>query len=259
MSGKLRVQTVAERTDLDVGKAEAPLVASWPPFVLADPVAERYWDRVLGDFAAWQLLAFDDRGELAAVGHSVPFHWSGRPGDLPDGWDATLIQAVTDLEAGRTPTALAGLSITVAETHRGRRLSRQLVEALRTMAAGGGLADLVIPMRPTLKHRYPLIPMEQYLTWTRPDSRPFDPWLRVHLSLGAEIIRVCPASMVITAPVAQWERWTGLALPGSGRYVVPGALVPVEVDVDRDEGRYVEPNVWVHHRLGGQGRVATTA
>ena len=55
----------------------------------------------MGDFAAWQLLAFDDSGELAAVGHSVPFHWSGHPADLPDGWDAVLTQAVTDHDAGR--------------------------------------------------------------------------------------------------------------------------------------------------------------
>ena len=259
MSGKLRIQTVAERSDLDAGKLEAPLVATWPPFVLADPVAERYWDRVLGDFAAWQLLAFDDAGELVSAGHSAPFYWTGRPADLPDGWDAVLIQAVSDREAGRAPTALAGLSITVSETHRGRGLSRQLVEALRTAATDGGFTDLVIPVRPTLKHRYPLIPMEQYLTWTRPNGRPFDPWLGVHLGLGAEVVGVCPASMVVTAPVAQWERWTGLPLPGSGRYVVPGALVPVEVDVERDEGRYQEPNVWVRHRLSGQGRVATTA
>jgi GNAT superfamily N-acetyltransferase len=259
MSGKLRIQSVAERTDLDAGKLEAPLVGTWPPFVLADPVAERYWDRVMGDFAAWQLLAFDDTGELAAVGHSVPFHWTGRPDDLPGGWDAVLTQAVTDYDAGRAPTALAGLSITVAETHRGRGLSRQLVEALRAAAAAGGLEDLVIPVRPTRKHRYPLIPMEQYLTWTRPDGRPFDPWLGVHLGLGAELVGVCAASMVVAAPVAQWERWTGLALPGSGRYVVAGALVPVEVDVDRDEGRYVEPNVWVRHRLAAQDRAATTA
>ena len=41
MSGKLRIHSVAERTDLDAGKLEAPLVGTWPPFVLADPVAER--------------------------------------------------------------------------------------------------------------------------------------------------------------------------------------------------------------------------
>jgi GNAT superfamily N-acetyltransferase len=250
MSGNLRIQTVAERIDLDLGKAEAPLAAAWPPFVLADPVAERYWDRVLGDFASWQVLAFDDR-ELVAAGHSAPFYWNGQAADLPSGWDAVLTQAVADQAAGRSPTALAALSVTVRDSHRGQGLSRTVLETLRALAARAGLPDLVAPVRPAFKSRYPLIPMEQYLTWTRPGGRPFDPWLGVHLGLGAELLQVCPASMVIAAPVAQWEDWTGLRLPGSGRYVVPGALVPVEVDVDRDEGRYIEPNVWVRHRLSG--------
>jgi GNAT superfamily N-acetyltransferase len=249
MPRNVRIQSLAERPDLDPEKAEAPLAAGWPAFILADPVAERFWDRVLGDFAAWQLLAFDAEGELVAAGHSVPFHWTGRPADLPDGWDGVLAQAVADRDAGRPPTALAGLSVTVRETHRGQGLSREVIKALRDAATAGGLTDLVIPVRPTIKHRYPLIPMAQYLTWTRPDGGPFDPWLGVHVGLGAEVVKVCPASMVIAAPVAQWEAWTGLRLPGSGRYVVPGALVPVDVDVDHDEGRYQEPNVWVRHRL----------
>lgn len=37
--------------------------------------------------------------------------------------------------------------------------------------------------------------------------------------------------------------------PESGEYVVPGALEPVKVDVGADEVVYVEPNVWMHHRL----------
>jgi hypothetical protein len=28
---------------------------------------------------------------------------------------------------------------------------------------------------------------------------------------------------------------------------VPGALVPVEVDHERDDGLYIEPNVWMVH------------
>jgi hypothetical protein len=32
--------------------------------------------------------------------------------------------------------------------------------------------------------------------------------------------------------------------------VVPDALVPVEIDRERDLGRYVEPNVWLRHRCG---------
>jgi len=30
-------------------------------------------------------------------------------------------------------------------------------------------------------------------------------------------------------------------------HVVPDALVPVAIDWERDEGRYVEPNVWMCH------------
>jgi hypothetical protein len=55
--------------------------------------------------------------------------------------------------------------------------------------------------------------------------------------------------MRIPGTVAQWEDWTGLAFPESGWYVVPGALVPVEIDRERDEGLYVEPNVWMVHSL----------
>ena len=39
----------------------------------------------------------------------------------------------------------------------------------------------------------------------------------------------------------------GLAFPESGAYVVPGALVPVEIDRERDEGVYVKPNIWMVH------------
>ena len=55
--------------------------------------------------------------------------------------------------------------------------------------------------------------------------------------------------MRIPGRVADWESWTGMGFPESGAYVVPGALVPVEIDRERDEGVYVEPNVWMHHRI----------
>ena len=55
--------------------------------------------------------------------------------------------------------------------------------------------------------------------------------------------------MRIAGTVAQWEEWTELAFPESGSYVVPGALVPVEIDREQDEGLYVEPNVWMVHSL----------
>jgi hypothetical protein len=40
-----------------------------------------------------------------------------------------------------------------------------------------------------------------------------------------------------------------MAFPESGQYVVEGALVPVEIDRERDRGLYVEPNVWMLHSV----------
>jgi hypothetical protein len=36
--------------------------------------------------------------------------------------------------------------------------------------------------------------------------------------------------MVISGTVAQWEHWTGMAFPETGRYVVPEALDLVDID-----------------------------
>jgi len=52
----------------------------------------------------------------------------------------------------------------------------------------------------------------------------------------------------VPGTAAAWEEWTGLAFPESGSYVVSGALVPIEIDRERDEGVHVEPNVWMVHR-----------
>jgi hypothetical protein len=112
-----------------------------------------------------------------------------------------------------------------------------------------GLECLVAPVRPTWKERYPLTPLERYMRWERPDGLPFDPWIRLHHRLGAEILALAPRSLDVRGTVAAWEEWTGMAFPESGDYVVPGALVPVAVDREHDEGRYVEPNVWMRHRV----------
>jgi hypothetical protein len=53
-----------------------------------------------------------------------------------------------------------------------------------------GLDTLIAPVRPTLKHRYPLTPIERYLSWRRPDGTHLDPWLRTHERLGADIVKV---------------------------------------------------------------------
>jgi len=55
--------------------------------------------------------------------------------------------------------------------------------------------------------------------------------------------------MVIPGTLAEWQAWTGLPFDTTGPVEVPGALVPVHCDVVHDHAVYVEPAVWVHHRL----------
>src|SRR5207245_11663870 len=67
--------------------------------------------------------------------------------------------------------------------------------------------------------------------------------------MGADILAVAPRTLLITGSVEEWERWTDLRFPDSGSYVVPGALQPVVIDRNADEGRYEDPNVWMRHTI----------
>ena len=72
---------------------------------------------------------------------------------------------------------------------------------------------------------------------------------RVHARLGGRMIKPCPRSETTIAPIADFEKWTGMAFPESGSYIVPDGMVPVEIDWESGLGTYIEPNVWMHHAL----------
>ena len=106
--------------------------------------------------------------------------------------------------------------------------------AMAGLARDAGLAHLIAPVRPTLKDRYPTIPIERYARWTRADGTPFDPWMRVHTRLGARIGPAIPRSLHIAGTVGDWESWTGMPFPETGDYVFPAGLAPVHIDRDND-------------------------
>ena len=213
--------------------------------MLHDPVADRYWDRLFTEFADFQIVVCDSEDGVVTVGNTIPFTWNGLSTGLPAGWDAVLEQGFREREHGGSPTALSVLLAIVAREHQGRRLSYVILNAMRIVAAEHGLGSLVAPVRPTMKSLYPLTPIEDYIGWALEDGERFDPWLRVHERLGAEILRVAPRSMVISGKVSDWEGWTDMGFPCSGEYVVPGALQPVAIDLGKDLGVYEEPNVWM--------------
>lgn len=226
--------------------------ASWPEFMLHDPVAGKYWDDLFSRFGDFQFsLLAPDEDVVAGMGNSAPLAWTGELADLPEqGWDWAFAQAVADHAAGRTPTLQCALQIALPPASQGQGVSRLMVQAMRAIGAAHGFSQLIAPVRPSHKSRYPLTPIDRYVEWATDEGLPFDPWLRVHARQGARIVKVCHRAMTIAGSIAQWEQWTGMRFPESGPYIIPGALNPVDFDVEADTGVYVEPNVWMVHTLG---------
>jgi len=221
--------------------------AIWPEFLYHDPVLERLLGRVIGEYAEFQFYAWDDeREEVVGAGMAVPARWDGDAASLPDGGLDAVVEA-RFADGAAEPNVLCALQILIAPERRGEGLSTRMIQRMREIGCERGLETLIAPVRPTLKDRYPLTPMETYITWRRPDGTHFDPWLRTHERLGAEIAKVAPRSTSSPGSVAEWEEWAQMRFPETGAYVVPGALVPVEIDRELDEGVYLEPNVWMVH------------
>jgi hypothetical protein len=125
-----------------------------------------------------------------------------------------------------------------------------MVQAMRDIGQSRGFRYLVAPVRPNQKSNYPLISIDDYIRWTNEQGLPFDAWLRVHARAGAKIIKPCHEAMIMRGYCAEWEEWTGMKFPQSGTYFIPGALNPMEMNLEKDEGVYVEPNVWMVHEIG---------
>jgi GNAT superfamily N-acetyltransferase len=240
--------SIAERPDLWDPMGDFNM-SVWPAFMLEDEVANRLWSRLRTDWGEFQLCLVDAAGAIAAAHNSAPLAWDGTEEDLPDGWDAQFERSVAGRDAGHPPNTLGALQIVVDPARQGSGLAGVMLEAMRANAMAHGFGAVIACVRPTWKERYPLTPLERYAAWKRDDDLPFDPWIRLHVRLGGQLVKPSPRSMTIRAPVADWERWSELAFPDSGDYVVPGGAAVVHVDRERDEAVYHDPNVWIVHPL----------
>lgn len=225
----------------------------WPSdmeFIHHDPVCEEYWPRLREVFPGFQFVAYDEsQSQFHAIGHTVPLVWTGDAAMLPNGIPDVLHRAFTENEEDARPTSLCAILAGIQPSSRATGLSREVLKHMKAIARAHGLESLIAPVRPNRKSSYPLTPMERYALWRGPDGHLFDPWLRTHERLGAELAGIAPQGNVFRGTVAEWEQWTGLEYPDSGQYVVKGALSPLSIDLDRDEGVLTEPNVWMVHPL----------
>jgi len=223
----------------------------WPEFMLHDQVANELWHELLDRFAEYQLALYDTQNNrVAAMANSFPFSWEEPLEKLPEGgWDWAFLKAVEDNKHRLSPNVHCAIQIVIRPDYQGQGLSRPMVEAVRALTKSKGLQSLIIPIRPSEKNKYPLTSLDNYITWETKQGLPFDPWLRVHVQAGGKMIKVCHESKIIRGTRAEWEQWTGMKFPQSGQYIIDGALNPIKMNAEKDEGVYIEPNVWMVHEI----------
>jgi GNAT superfamily N-acetyltransferase len=240
----VRIVTRADEPGLR-DEAAAVFRERWPEFIFHDDTPKKYLGQVRERFGRFDIMVLD-QDRVVAGGWGVPIAWTGEIDDLPSGYDEALVRAVQD--RGAAATTLSFMAVAVGSAHDRRGLATVVLEELTRRARQEGLDHVIAPLRPTWKHRYPTVPMDEYAGWVRPDGLSIDPWIRTHQRMGARILGTAPASMVIEGTVADWESWTDMVFPVTRDYVVPGALNLVRIDREQDRGVYVEENLWVRHR-----------
>lgn len=237
---------IATAPELD-SEASARVVEDWPEFIFHDEGVKPYRERRAKYFRDWEFYLIDEDRRFIGGCWGVPIRWDGAVADLPGGFTESMARAVEEHEAGAVPNTFVLMAAAVRSDEQGRGHASRVITAVRERAVAAGLPRVIAPVRPTLKSRYPLIPIDEFMGWTREDGLPLDPWIRTHVRLGASILAPAPHSQTMTGSVAEWESWTGLALPGTGSYVIPDGLTVLSIDREADRGVYREPNVWMQH------------
>lgn len=251
----LQVLTVADDPGLKE-RIQGLIDRVWPRFVTEAAWPKDYALRSdwFGVYRRWPHLQFGlidpANGALVGAGNALTLVWEGATDELPeDGWSWAMHKGRQDFEAGSTPTVGHALSVTLDPEYRGKHLSGVALRAMKELIQTTGVRRFFVAVRPPSKARYPITPMAEFMRWQNAEGLPLDPWMRVHVRLGARIIKPCVRSQPLAGTVVQWEEWLNLPLPASGDYVAPGLLAPLHVDRAADEAVCWEPNVWMEHPL----------
>ena len=224
----------------------------WPEYNQHGDVLNEYWGRLFDEFPQFQFLLYDaDAEAVVAEGHTAPVVWDRTPDGLGSGIDDVIATAFEAPAKASRSMVLCALAAEIRPRYQRRGLARTLLDAMAEIAGQAHMDHLIAPVRPSLKERYPITPIERYVRWTLENGEPFDPWIRTHTRRGGSLVKPAPCSLRITGTTEEWEEWTSMRFPDDGRYTFPHGLSTLQIERGNDLGSYWEPNVWIVHPIHG--------
>jgi len=241
------VTTMKDRPDL-ADEINRLYKEAWPKFVSGEKVMNAYWGFMSENFPDHHLLLLDG-DEILAVVNSAAFHLGDEPYEVSsDGLYWGLKKISHDICNNRKPDNLMALQVIVNPRYMGKGISYYCIKEMKKLASEMGYSNVFIPLRPSKKYLYPLMPLNEYINIKDEYGIPYDPWLRVNVKLGGEIMKPCRGIM-IKDTIEQWEKWTEMKFPFDGKYIVPFAMSPVDVELSKNQVTYIQENVWIRHRI----------
>ncbi|NLI09792.1 MAG: hypothetical protein GX447_03425 [Elusimicrobia bacterium] len=218
----------------------------WPKYLLNWECPG--WDEIFIYFKKYQVI-ISEKGELSAAGFTVPLFYQGDLNKIEDDISVLILTALAQNREKVKPNILLAISAVVDEKNKGKGLSSILLKEMKNKAVSEKIKSVILPTRPILKHKYPLIPIEEYCLWKNEKGEAFDPWTRLHFKMGGKIIKTSQSCISIKGSSAQWKEWTELEIPYSGSYIIPGGLSPMRYEKSSDIGIYNMPCVWMEYPL----------
>jgi len=243
----LKIYRFSELSKDQIEKYKDTVSSAFPEVLYQSEVVKTCWPTIESYFPQYQLFLIDAEDNLIGFLNSIPVFWEVPLSLLPDdGWDWLVKTGIEDYEEMIIPNCLGGLQIIISREHLGKGYSRMLIAEGKALMEHFGFNHFIIPIRPTLKSQYPEMAMEDYIHF-KIDDKIYDPWIRTHLSSGANIIKVCSNAMNIKGDIPYWEQLMGHKIEQSGYHIVPGALNPVYMNLEENIGEYREDNVWISY------------
>lgn len=204
----------------------------------------------------WLVLVSDDKkSDLIGHGVTARIAWNGTAETLPEGWQGAVRQCYQDAVASpRCSNTLVGLFIYVEPDHRHHQWAARIADFMKHLARRRGLEHFVIPLRPPLRytHDYAEMPFEEFAALKRPDGLPLDHWVRLHVKMGASVIRIANRSHRHAMSLADYlEQFGGPPVETSGERLVERNEEWFTAYLDRDHDIAIidQGCVWVRHDL----------